>query len=285
MENFIQKWGLDNIGFVTLGFPDPQPSADEAEKRFNSAMNNYLRTEFLAYIAVMERGDKNGKIHFHLLAALPFPIRPGFNFDALGLKRVRGTNACPKLKALWARMRRKLPAYKFGGFPQVIPIRKNAIAAAVYLAGYMTKTLKCRHPGDIGRRLIRTSRNVVRQTTDRFSWHTPRAWVYREKLRLFAFKNGYYDLDDLHFQMGHDVAHKCLDEILAQRIPFFPTRQTHESVYGPVYDQWGHRMTGEYSAEVYLNDPTIRPIGPFLPYHLRNPQRPQYNFGYGEDPF
>ena len=169
MENFINKWGLDNIGFVTLGFGNPQPSADEAEKRFNSAMNNYLREEFLAYIAVMERGDQNGNIHFHLLAALSFPIRPGFNFEALAKKRVRGTNAVPKLRALWVRMQRKLPTYGFGGFPNVTPIRKSAIAAAVYLAGYMTKTLKCRHPEDIGRRLIRTSRNVVRQTTDRFS--------------------------------------------------------------------------------------------------------------------
>jgi len=40
MEAFIEQWGVDNIGFVTLGFPDPQPTAAEAERRFNSAMNN-----------------------------------------------------------------------------------------------------------------------------------------------------------------------------------------------------------------------------------------------------
>jgi len=177
MENFIRSWGVDNIGFVTLGYPDPQPSADEAESRFNSAMTNYLRSEFLAYIAVLERGDQNGKLHFHLLVALAFPIRPGFNFDALKLKRVRGTKACPQLLGLWGRLRRRLPAYGFGKFTQVIPIRKSATAAAVYLAGYMTKTLKCRHADDIGRRLIRTSRNVVRNTTDRFSWNSTGGWI------------------------------------------------------------------------------------------------------------
>lgn len=277
MENFIRTWGLDEIGFVTLGFGDPQPSADEAESRFNSAMSNYLRTEFLAYIAVLERGGQNGKIHFHLLAALPFPIRPGFNFDALAKKKVRGTNACPQLKALWRRMRTRLPDYQFGGFPQVIPIRKNAAAAAVYLSGYMTKTLKCRHFDDRGRRLIRTSRNVARNTTDRFSWNTPRAWLYREKVRLFAFKHGYYDIDDLHFQMGHDVAYKNRDEILLQRVPFYPNRRAYECVFGPMINERGYRETDEYSVEVDIGNPNMRPMGPFLPYHLRNPQVVRYD--------
>ena len=221
MEGFIRTWGIDNVGFVTLGYPDPQPDADEAEKRFNSAMTNYLRSEFLAYIAVLERGEVNGNLHFHLLVALLFPIRPGFNFDALKSKKVRGTNACAELKALWKRLRQRLPQYGFGKFTQLTPIRKNATAAAVYLAGYMTKTLKCRHPDDIGRRLIRTSRNVVRMTTDRFAWNSSGGWIYREKLRLFAFRNGYYSVEELHTWMGHDVEYRHRDDNRPSLAPAF----------------------------------------------------------------
>lgn len=162
-------------------------------------------------------------------------------------------------------------------FPQVIPIRKTATAAAVYLAGYMTKTLKCRHPEDVGRRLIRASRNVERHTTGNFSWSSPGAWVYREKLRLFAFKHGSYSIDELHNWMGPGVAYRCRDEIYSQRIPFFPTRRAYESVHCPKLHQSGHRETGEYSVEVDCSNPHIRPIGPFPPYHLRNPQTPRYH--------
>ena len=286
MENFIKKWGIDNIGFVTLGYPDPQPSADEAETRFNSAMTNYLRSEFLAYIAVLERGDKNGNIHFHLLVALPFPIRPGFDFEALKKKRVRNTGASPQLLGLWRRLRQRLPAYGFGKFTQVIPIRKNATAAAVYLAGYMTKTLKCRHPDDIGRRLIRTSRNVVRNTTDRFAWNSTGGWIYREKVRLFAFKMGYYSIDELHKWMGHDVEYTNRDWIYLQVIPFFPTRKTYERVHGPMATPSGHRDFGDYSVEVDISNPLLRPVGPFQPHHLRNPQLVRYDaLQKDEDPF
>ena len=286
MEAFVEKWGIDNIGFVTLGFADPQPTADEAETRFNSAMTNFLRREFLAYIAVLERGGQNGKLHFHLLAALSYPIRHGFNFDALKLKRVRGTNARPELLALWKRLRRKMPDYGFGGFPQVIPIRKNATAAAVYLAGYMTKTLKCRHVDDVGRRLIRTSRNVVRHTTGQFTWNSVGGWIYREKLRLFAFKQGYYSIEQLHFQLGHDVAHKYREEISGQVIPSFPSRRPYERLHGPICDERGMRVVGEYSVEVDCGNHLIRPVGPFLPYHLRNPQLPRYHpIPVDENPF
>jgi hypothetical protein len=288
MELFIQKWGIDNIGFVTLGFPDPQPSADEAEARFNSSMTNYLRSEFLAYIAVLERGDKNGNLHFHLLVALPFPIRPGFNFEALKQKRVRGTGASPQLLALWRRLRQRLPAYGFGKFTQVIPIRKNATAAAVYLAGYMTKTLKCRHLDDVGRRLIRTSRNVTRNTTERFGWNSTGGWIYREKLRLFAFKKGYYSIEDLHKWMGHDVEHTNRDSIYLQVIPFFPSRRVYERVHGPSINPDGRREMGDYSVEVDCSSPLLRPYGPFLPHHLENPQLVRYDalgLARPDDPF
>jgi len=277
MESFIEEWGLDNIGFVTLGFPDPQPTADEAERRFNSAMNNFLRGEILAYIAVFERGDKNGNPHFHLLVALPYPIRPGFNFEALKGKLVRGTNACPKLRSLWLALRRKMPGYGFGKFTQVIPIRKNATAAAVYLAGYMTKTLKCRHPDDVGRRLVRASRNVSRHTTPKFSWASSGGWVYREKLRLFAFKNGYYLIEDIRNWMGHGVEHKHREDIKRQVITHFPTRQTYEKIHGPSVNQFGGRDWSDYSVEIDCTNTAIRPFGPFLPYHLRNPQTPRYH--------
>lgn len=286
MEQFIKEWGIDNIGFVTLGYPDPQPTADAAEARFNSAMTNYLRSEFLAYIAVLERGDKNGNLHFHLLVALPFPIRPGFNFDALKQKRVRRTGASRQLLALWRRLRQRLPAYGFGKFTQVIPIRKNATAAAVYLAGYMTKTLKCRHPDDMGRRLIRTSRNVVRNTTDQFAWNSAGGWIYREKVRLFAFKMGYYSLEDLHKWMGHDVEYKNRDWIYLQVIPFFPCRKSYERVHGPLINRSGSRELDDYSVEVDVTNLQLRPVGPFQPYHMRNPQLVGYTaLQSDEDPF
>ena len=104
-------------------------------------------------------------------------------------------------------------------------------------------------------------------------------------MRLFAFKNGYYDIGTLHFQMGRDIAYKCRDDILLQRVPFYPSRQTYECVFGPMLNERAYREDGQYSVEVDLSNPSIRPFGPFLPYHLRNPQLLQYNALEGDVPF
>ena len=88
---------------------------------------------------------------------------------------------------------------------------------------------------------------------------------------------GYYSIDDLHKWMGHDVENTNRDWIYLQVIPFFPSRKTYERVHGPIIDRDGNRMMEDYSVEADLTNPQLRPIGPFKPYHLRNPQLLRYD--------
>lgn len=101
-----------------------------------------------------------------------------------------------------------------------------------------------------------------------------------------AFKMGYYSIDELHKWMGHDVEYTNRDWIYLQVIPSFPSRKTYERVHGPMVTPSGHRDFGDYSVEVDLTNPMLRPVGPFQPYHLRNPQLVGYDaLQPEEDPF
>lgn len=237
-EGFIRDEGLDTIVMMTVGFGGVQPTVDQAEACMNSALTNYLKKEFPGgYICVRERGTKNGKQHFHILGGVRFDAgRSTFNFDALRKKRVRGTNANSKLLALQKRLRANMPKYGFGGFVQCTPIEKNGTAASVYLMGYMTKTMKCRHPDDAGRRLIRCSRGIKRRATHVFSWNTPASWMWRMKLKEFARRRGYHSLDELMTWGGSRVVHDNIDYIKAIKpaVLVYPTFR-HYAHFNPVF--------------------------------------------------
>ncbi|WP_052678194.1 rolling circle replication-associated protein [Escherichia coli] len=78
VEFLCSKFGIENLGFLTLTFRDHVLDPKEAQRRFNSLRTNVLRERYQADIRVVER-QKSGRIHYHLLVVIGEDIRTGFD--------------------------------------------------------------------------------------------------------------------------------------------------------------------------------------------------------------
>lgn len=187
IKGFIDAKGLNNCAFVTLTFPDHVTDIREASRRFNSFRTNFLKKYTDDYIGVYEL-QQNGRVHFHFVVDLGFDIKTGFNFQQV--KKRNYSSAHPKLRQLWREWRAFLPNYGFGRF-EVVPIKGNAEAAAFYLAGYITKSLKNRRLEDKGFRIVRSSRKGSgswKVCSSRFVFNTVKSRLWRIGLSNW-FKN------------------------------------------------------------------------------------------------
>lgn len=182
IAGFVQYFGIDKCGFLTLTFPDDVTCTREASKRFNSMRTNFLKKYTRAYIGVYER-TKRGVIHFHFIVALKDDIRTGFDFEAVK-RGIYTTKTCnPAIRTLWKLLREKLQMYGFGRH-ELVPI-KSQDGIARYLAKYIIKGLDGRTPADKGFRFVRQSQDKAQQwrrATHQFAWHSPNAQKWREAL-------------------------------------------------------------------------------------------------------
>ena len=153
IHSFVNHFGVDYCGFLTLTFPDNVIDVREASRRFNSMNTHFLREISLGYIGVYER-HKSGRIHFHLLVAFDSNIRGGLDFSAVAKRDYRTANK--SLRSLWALMRRRLPDYGFGR-AELLPVKTNAKGIARYVAKYIGKAVSNRVAADKGFRLVRSS--------------------------------------------------------------------------------------------------------------------------------
>lgn len=62
---FVEKHGLNHVGFLTLTFADNVQCPKEAQRRFNFLRTSFLSHRYKNYICVYER-TKTGRIHYHL---------------------------------------------------------------------------------------------------------------------------------------------------------------------------------------------------------------------------
>lgn len=175
------KYGLKNLGFLTLTFADNVQCYKEASKRFNSLKSNVLNERYNAFIKVMER-QKSGRIHYHLLVALKFDIRSGFNF-AEAEKRVY-KSASKELRAEWSFWRSTAKKYRFGR-TELLPIKSSHEAIGRYVGKYIAKHMDQRLSQDKGARLVSYSKEVRAMNT-KFSWVTSGAAQWRSKVAIFA---------------------------------------------------------------------------------------------------
>lgn len=180
-EYFIDTYGLNSVGFLTLTFKEPIDKPKEANRRFNSFSSNFLRKHTLSWIKVQER-HLSGRIHFHLLIAVESDIRTGFDFDSV--RKRNYSSVSPELKRLWKLFRENCPKYGFGRH-QLEPIRSTAEGMAKYLSKYLTKDMGKRYPNDKGARLVSYGK-CSRIASSRFSWVSEGARLFRMKLALFV---------------------------------------------------------------------------------------------------
>jgi hypothetical protein len=182
VQAMAEKYGLERVGFLTLTFSDHVLLVSEAQRRFNSLASNILRGRYLAWLSIIER-QKSGRLHFHLLVALPHDIRTGFDFEAIGRQDYR--SACPYLRSEWAFWRGTAKLYGFGR-TELLPVRSTAEGIGRYVGKYISKHLGARREEDKGARLVRYSTRA-RFAVTRFSWASAGSALWRSKVKAFAW--------------------------------------------------------------------------------------------------
>ena len=169
VQKFVEHYGLEYCGFLTLTFEDNVTDVFEASKRFNSFRTGILdkQLHMQAYIGVYERTQK-GRVHFHFCIAfnenIAYEYRFGkkveFNHKVVNNfrlpKSIRYASVPATLRAIWKKLRQKLELYGFGLQHRLVPV-KTEKGIARYLAKYLTKGFENREKRDKGFRFVRSS--------------------------------------------------------------------------------------------------------------------------------
>lgn len=211
INRLAREYGTQRLLFVTLTFADHVTELQEASRRFNSFNSGIFKKRgYGAWVRIVER-QKSDRIHFHLIVVAPVDIRTGY--DPI---TCRGTGRgwiwlCQERRIL----RKLLSRYGFGR-AEFVPLKKNAVAGAVYLAKYLTKTLSFRDKSDRGFRMLAYSRGKIWLRPEHFSWAAGFARVWRLKLDRWAFRMGYYDRDEVAYWMGSRWCYDWRTDIMAQ---------------------------------------------------------------------
>lgn len=185
VHSFIEYFGLEHVGFLTLTFADDVQDPKEAQRRFNSLRTNFLRHHYPHYIRVIER-TKAGRIHYHLLVACKEDIRRGLNFKAIAAKDYSSANHA--IRAHWKRLREAMPKYGFGRC-ELLPVKTNSKGLARYVAKYIGKHINARIADDKGIRLCQTSQDKTfrwKKATSNFQFASQGAKEWRRKLKKWV---------------------------------------------------------------------------------------------------
>lgn len=181
IQLLADKFGLENLGFLTLTFAEHILKPKEAQKRLNSLLTHVIKPRYREYVGVMER-QKSGRIHYHLLVVLDTDIRTGLDFDAISQGNY--SSASKNLRNEWAYWRKTAPKYRFGR-TELLPVRSSIEAMAKYVGKYISKHIESRQEDDKGVRLVRYSRGA-RAGTTRFMFQSEGSASWRRKVATFA---------------------------------------------------------------------------------------------------
>jgi hypothetical protein len=226
VEQFFRIYPIERIGFLTISFPGEVRTPKDASKRFNSFNTNCLKGLVLDYLRFAEP-HRDGRPHYHLLVALEFDIRSGFDWQSQQaaleeykmnkrsqlhreLTKKYSTSANHRLRSLWKILRQAQVKYGIGR-TEILPIRTCKEAAAKYVAGYYDICSAYRVGPWKGVRLTSNSRSFDRAANCRFSWaESGQQWraYLGEVARLMKIDPSEYDR--LSNRLGTNWAYKLL---------------------------------------------------------------------------
>lgn len=195
---FVERFGIDHVGFLTLTFADHVVDVREAQRRLHSLITNVISKRYEAWIVVLER-MKSGRIHFHILVALSKDIRSGADFAAFERCCYRSANDA--LRDEWAFWRATSARYGFGR-TELLPVKSNAEGVGRYVGKYIGKHVKRRELGDKGSRMVRYGGKFPRASSAKFQFNSVGAAEWRRKLAAFCAYNGISDWADLQRKCG-----------------------------------------------------------------------------------
>ena len=191
VKAFIDRWGLNHVGFLTLTFNEHITDPKEAQRRFNSLRTNYLRHRYPHYIRVIER-QKSGRIHYHLLVSCKEDIRRGLNFRQIAARNYETAN--PAIRKHWSSLRAAMRKYGFGR-SELLPVKTNSKGLARYVAKYIGKHIDSRISADKGVRLCQTSQDKGHKwkvATSNFQFASPGSKLWRQKLKKWVHEMDCY---------------------------------------------------------------------------------------------
>lgn len=250
-HRFIKNHGINNVGFLTLTFPDEVLDWKEGSKRFNYLNKRVLPDTFGHWIRIFDR-TKSGHVHYHLLVDCKKDIRTGFDFSlytmALELKKKKKgykkiekkafESANENLKNLWKILREKLPKYHFGRH-ELLPIRTTDEAVASYVTKFIANAPYTGR--DKGVRRITYSQKQLKSNPE-FSWNTQKGKEWRRKLKLFCEILGFKNQEEISKKYGKIWAYVLSDAIMdIDNIQ----EKIKTGEYIPVDGNLIHRETGE----------------------------------------
>ena len=201
-QKFIKQVGLNSVGFLTLTFPDNVKSNKEASRRFNNMNRRFLSRFFGMWMLVKER-QVRGAWHYHILVDCKVDIRTGLDFEEIAAGNY--SSASLRLRQLWRRLRKSLPAYGFGR-SELLPIRKESEAISSYIGKYISKHIQGRSEEDKGVRLVSYSSNFSRSSS-KFAWNSDGSKRWRTNLEKFSRLTKCYSLEALQKTFGRHWAH------------------------------------------------------------------------------
>lgn len=209
IQKLSEKFGVRNLGFLTLTFAEHITDPKEAQKRLNSLLSHVIKKRYREYVGVYER-QKSGRIHYHLLVVMDNDIRTGVNFIEFNQGIYK---SAPKhLREEWAFWRKTAKKYRFGR-TELLPVKTTIEAMSKYVGKYISKSIEARQMSDKGQRLVRYS-NGARIGTTKFQFMSEGSKEWRRKTALFAAFLNYKDpdldlknMDDLSNHMGKRWAH------------------------------------------------------------------------------
>lgn len=215
VKYFAQKFGINNIGFLTLTFRDHVICHHAAQRRLNSLLSHVIKPRYGDYVGVMER-QKSGRIHYHLLVNVRSDIKTGINFDQLANQDY--SSASITLRDEWSFWRKTAPKFRFGR-TELLPVASNEEAIGRYVGKYIGKHMNARNKSDKGARLVRYSRGA-RMASTRYQFLSDGSAHWRNKLKQFAhFISEKHDvpptMESLRKVLGPRWAHNHRDFILS----------------------------------------------------------------------
>lgn len=191
LRKFIIRHGENFVGMVTFTTKDI-PTLQEFYRRWHSLQRRALKricpTE--EYIAILEF-QKRGAPHLHVLIAVKEDIKTGVRWHLQkGQFHPVASTLGPHLKWLFQELQEIQPAYGFGTWVSIQPIRTIDAAVSDYVSKYLWKG-DPNTPEGAGRvRRVRYGhkKSMRKDGIDnqRFSWLYGRSWAWRRGMVKFA---------------------------------------------------------------------------------------------------
>jgi hypothetical protein len=221
----VERWGVKNTLFILLTFGGGKlgPTVKFAEERFDSFLTHELGKRFGGGIKVLERGEKHGRVHFHLLVDAGQDVSSGTNWEEVEAKNYQSLNAaCKEAMGFVASKRRK---YGFGRIGNVLPVKSTGEAVARYVSTYIAKHIGQRREDDKGARFRSywgTAR-LHRKCTLAFSWSGVGGFLWRRKLAGLSALNGVRSSEDWARIFGPRWAYHISKYVKCFPLNYWPT--------------------------------------------------------------